>query len=99
MYVSGQVGLGEDGSLVEGGLKAQARQAMVNISGALEKSGSSLDKVLKMTCYLQDMADYKDFNEIYLEFFPNKDALPARVCVAAGIPLNGLVEVDCVAAL
>eukprot|EP00301_Raphidiophrys_heterophryoidea_P012760 c195_g1_i1.p1 GENE.c195_g1_i1~~c195_g1_i1.p1 ORF type:complete len:250 (-),score=61.93 c195_g1_i1:134-814(-) len=99
VYVSGQVGLGADGKLVEGGFRAQAKQVMDNIKAALEQAGSSFDKSLKLTCYLANMSDYAEFNAVYLEYFPNKDALPTRVCVTATIPLGALVEVDCIATL
>jgi len=99
VYASGQVALGEDGKIVAGGIREQSRQSMLNLKAILEQAGSSFDKALKTTCYLRDIKDYKEFNEVYLEFFPNKAALPARVCVSCTIPLDALVEVDCVATL
>jgi len=99
VYVSGQVGvLPGTMTLAPGGVKAQTRQALQNLAGVLKDSGSSLEKVLKTTCYLSSIDDYDAFNEAYREIFDDGDTRPARVCIGAGgLPLGALVEVEATA--
>ena len=75
---------------------AQARQAFENLKALLEDAGSSIDRVIKTTVFIKDMNDFAKVNEIYKSYF-NGD-YPARSCVeVAKLPLNGLVEVECIA--
>ena len=61
VFVSGSVGRSpETGELPEGGIKEQARQTLENIKSVLEEAGTSLDNVLKVTCYLKDLADHSE---------------------------------------
>lgn len=96
LFASGQVGINPAiGAIVDGGLEAQTEQVMANIAAVLEASGSSFDQVIKTTCFLADMADFKAFNEIYAKYFTSK---PARSCVAVkDLPLGALVEVEIIA--
>ncbi len=100
LYASGQLGLDPDGSgLVEGGVEAQARQALNNLAAVAEAGGSSLNDAVKVNVYLTDMADFQTVNAIYSEFFTG-DEPPARAAVGvAQLPLGGLVEVDAIFAL
>ena len=100
LYASGQLGLAPDGSgLVEGGVVAQARQALNNLAAVAEAGGSSLNDAVKVNVYLTDMADFQTVNAIYSEFFTG-DEPPARAAVGvAQLPLGGLVEVDAIFAL
>ena len=93
LFASGQVGINPAiGAIVDGGLEAQTEQVMANIAAVLEASGSSFDQVIKTTCFLADIADFKAFNEIYAKYFTSK---PARSCVAVkDLPLGALVEVE-----
>ena len=92
LVVSGQVGL-RDGTLVDGGLEPQLRQALANLRGLLEGAGASLSNVTKTTVFLTDMGDYAQMNEIYVAEF--KDHRPARSAVAvAALPIDALVEVE-----
>lgn len=92
LVVSGQVGI-VDGTLVEGGLEAQLRQALDNLRGLLEREGASLSSVVKTTVFLTDMSDYRAMNDVYLAAFG--DHRPARSAVAvAGLPLGAVVEVE-----
>ena len=85
LFLSGQIGADTAGRLVPGGLQAEARQALNNIRGVLERSGSSLDRVVKCTV----------FNEIYVSYFRARK--PARRAMAAsGLALNARVEVECI---
>jgi 2-iminobutanoate/2-iminopropanoate deaminase len=96
VYTSGQIAIDPaNGSLVEGGIAAQAEQVMKNLGAVLAAAGSSYDKAVKTTCFLADMADFATFNEIYGRYFVGK---PARSCVAAkALPKGALVEVEVIA--
>ena len=80
-------------------IRAQAERVLTSLRGLLEDSGSSLDLVVKTTCFLQDLADFPVFNEVYASFFTG-DAAPARSTVqVAKLPMGVLVEVEAVALL
>lgn len=97
LFLSGQVGASATG-LVPGGIRAEVRQAMQNIRTVLEAAGSSMDRVLKCTVFLADMADYQAMNEEYRAAFPG--VLPARSTVAvSGLALGAHTEIECIAAV
>jgi len=93
LVVSGQVGI-LDGKLVGGGLEAELRQAVANLSGLLEGAGASLSTVTKTTVFLRHLgADYAAMNELYMELFG--DHRPARSAIGvAELPLGALVELE-----
>ncbi|MGE4294399.1 MAG: RidA family protein [Campylobacterales bacterium] len=96
VYTSGQISLRPDGSMEEGDVKAQAEQALTNLSKVLEAAGSSMSKVVKTTLFLADMNDFAAVNEVYARHFGNHK--PARSTVAVKtLPKNALVEIECVA--
>jgi 2-iminobutanoate/2-iminopropanoate deaminase len=96
LFTSGQIPLLPDGTLVGGDIRAQARQVMENLRAVLEAGGSSLDQVIKCTCFLADMNDFAAFNDVYGEFFTSEP--PARSAVqAARLPRDVAVEVEAVA--
>ena len=99
VFTAGQVGLDPiTMDLVEGGIGAQTRQVLTNLSHVLEASDSGLNFVIKTTVFLQDMNDFAAMNTVYSEFFP--DNPPARSTVqVAGLPKGALVEIECVAFL
>ena len=99
VFTAGQIPLIPGTStLREGGIEAQTRQVMRNISGVLEASGSGMDQVVKTTVFLADIKDFAEFNAVYGEFFPVDP--PARTTVqAGGLPLGALVEIEAVALL
>ena len=99
VYTAGQIGLVPGTSeLAAGGIAEQTRQVMHNLKAILETAGSSLDQVVKVTVYLQDLSDFAAMNAIYAEFFTV--APPARSTIqAAGLPRSALVEIDCIAIL
>ena len=99
LFVSGQVCLAPDGSgLQRGTVEEEARLVLNNVKAVLEDSGSSLDRVVKITAFLSDMDDFNAFNEVYKEFFA-KDC-PARSCVQVGrLPADVQVEVEAIALL
>jgi 2-iminobutanoate/2-iminopropanoate deaminase len=94
VFCSGQVGLDPaSGELVAADVESQTRQALNNLKNVLDAAGTSLDKVVKTTVFLRDMADFPKMNAIYSEFFSS--ILPARSTVAvAGLPKGALVEIE-----
>jgi 2-iminobutanoate/2-iminopropanoate deaminase len=97
LYLSGQIGL-RPGTreVVPGGIEAETRQAMENIRAVLERHGSSLDRVVKCTVFMADMAEWPAMNAIYLTFFG--DRRPARSALgASGLALGARVEIECLA--
>ena len=93
LVVSGQVGLA-DGALVNGGMEAELRQALANLSTLLESEGASLADVVKTTVFLKHLgSDYTRMNEVYIEAFG--DHRPARSAIGvAELPIGALVEVE-----
>lgn len=97
LFLSGQLG-NHPGrlELVEGGIVAEARQTMENIDAVLNANGSSLDKIVKCTVMLADIAEWPAFNEVYLSYF--NEHYPARSAFGAtGLALGARVEVECIA--
>ena len=96
IYTSGQIPLDpESGQLVDGDIKQQANRAIKNVIAVLEAAGTSADKVIKTMCFLADMDDFADFNEIYAGYFTEK---PARSCVAVkSLPKGALCEIEVIA--
>jgi 2-iminobutanoate/2-iminopropanoate deaminase len=97
IFVSGQLGLDpQSGIMVAGGVKEQTRQALNNVKNILESTQCSLKDVVKTTVFLKEIKDFALLNEVYAEFF-NQDP-PARSAVqVAGLPKDGLVEIEAVA--
>jgi 2-iminobutanoate/2-iminopropanoate deaminase len=98
LFCSGQIPL--DPKTMEmvgaGDVKAQARQVMENLRAVLTAAGTSFDRVVRTTIFLQDLADFAHVNEVYGGYF--KDAPPARATVqVAGLPRGALVEIDAIA--
>ena len=96
IFTSGQIPLNpENGQLVTEISKATV-QVMENLSAVLEAAGSSLEKVIKTTIFLQDLNDLEKVNEIYGDYF--KDNLPARSCVqVAKLPKGATIEIEAIA--
>ncbi|MEQ8274337.1 MAG: Rid family detoxifying hydrolase [Deltaproteobacteria bacterium] len=97
LYCSGQVGLDPATmKIVEGGVEAEARCVMKNLTAVLGAAGMQMTDIVKATIYLVDMADYPKVNAIYAEHFAGKP--PARVAVAvAALPAGAQVEIDAIA--
>ena len=97
LFIAGQIG-NQPGTrtLAPGGMAAEARQAMENMKAVLERHGSSLDHIVKVTVFLADIKDWPAFNEVYAQYFKGK--LPARSALGAnGLALGAKVEVECIA--
>ncbi len=97
LYLSGVIGnLPGTLDLAPGGIEGEARQIMATIKTTLERHGSSLNRVVKCTVMIGDMADWPAFNEVYKEYFDEN--YPARSAFGAnGLALGAAVEVECVA--
>ncbi len=96
LFCSGMIGLSpETGSLVEGGIEAEVRQALDNLSTLLADIGSDLQAVVKTTVFLADMAEFAAFNEVYAEYFPTDPPARSTVQVAA-LPLGARIEVEAI---
>lgn len=97
VFASGQLAISpQTGRLIGGGIAEQTRQVLHNLGAVLEAAGSSLDKVVKTTVFLSDMADFGNMNRVYEEFFPS--APPARSTVeVARLPLQASIEIEAVA--
>lgn len=97
LYLSGQLGTDSTGKLVPGGIEAETRQALENVRSILERSGLSMDRVVKCTAMLANMADWPAMNRTYITFFPRH--LPARSAFGAnGLALGARIELECWAA-
>lgn len=99
VFVSGQIPLDpESGELVSGDIQAVTRQVLENLQAILQEAGCGLDQVVKVTVFLQDMADFQQVNEVYGEFFQQNP--PARACIqVAGLPKGASVEMEAMALL
>lgn len=97
LYLSGRIGSVPGQGLPEGGIQPETRQALESIKTVLERHGSSMDRVIKCTVMLADMAEWGAMNEVYREFFPvNK---PARSAFGtSGLAAGARVEIECMAA-
>jgi 2-iminobutanoate/2-iminopropanoate deaminase len=97
LFTAGQIPIDPaTGQLVQGDIKAQARQVLKNIAAILEVAGSSMQHVVKTTVFLKNMSDFGAMNEVYAEFFT--PPYPARSAVAvAALPKDVAVEIEAVA--
>lgn len=98
VYTSGQIPIvPASGNIEAADIEGQTEQAIQNLKAVLEAAGSSLEKVVKTTCFLQNISDFAAFNGVYAKYFVNK---PARSCVEVGaLPKGALVEIECIAEL
>lgn len=97
IFLSGQLGIVPGtGKLAPGGIAPETTQTLENIRMTLEKFGSSMDRVVKCTVFLADMAEWGEMNAVYRDFFTNP---PARSALgASGLALDARVEIECIAA-
>ena len=95
IFTSGQIPVNPKTGDVPDGIAAQAEQSCKNVGAVLDAAGTGLDKVIKTTCFLADMADFAAFNVVYAKYFVSK---PARSCIAAkNLPKGVLCEVEAIA--
>ena len=95
LFTSGQIPAVPETGAVPEGIEAQAHQSCKNVAAILTAAGSSMEKVVKTTCFLADMADFATFNAVYEQYFTQK---PARSCLAArALPKGVLCEIEAIA--
>ena len=95
VFVSGQLPIDPATGVMPEDVAAQAKQSLANVKAVLEAAGSSMEKVVKTTIFLADIADFAAFNEVYARYFTSK---PARSCVAVkALPKGALCEIEAIA--
>ena len=96
VFTSGQIAINPANGQIEAQtISEQTEQVCKNLEAVLLAAGTSLDKAVKTTCFLAEMADFAAFNEVYGRYFSSK---PARSCVAAKqLPRGVLVEGEVIA--
>ena len=98
VFASGQIPVNPANGEIPEGVEAQANQAFTNVKNLLEAAGTSIDKVIKTTVFIQNMDDFGKINEIYASYFT--EPFPARSCVeVAKLPKGVLLEVEAKAEL
>ena len=95
VFVSGQVPVGKDGKIVDGGIGAQTTKVLENVAAALALADCQMSDVVKTTVWLKRAEDFADFNAAYAPFFP-KDP-PARSTAESRLMIDILVEIEAVA--
>ena len=85
------------GAHFEGDIKAHTKHVLDEIQKNLERVGSSMEKVLKVNVYLNDLKDYAGMNEMFRGRFGPEPGVRTTIAAAGGIPGNSLVEIDCIA--
>ncbi len=98
VYLAGQIGINPaSGVLVEGGIKAQTKQALDNLGAVLKEAGMDYDNVVRATVFLSDVNNFQTMNGVYGEYFKS-DHPPSRSTVeVGGIPRGALVKIDFIA--
>lgn len=97
LYISGQIPLDPTtGLVVEGGISEQTEQVLKNIGAILKTAGYEFSHVVKSTCLLSDMENFKAMNGVYSKYYQNE--APARAAYAVkGLPLGVLIEIETIA--
>ncbi|MCL1851406.1 MAG: RidA family protein [Peptococcaceae bacterium] len=96
VYTSGQIPLDPNNGRMAADIKQATKRSLENIKAVLDEAGSGLDRIVKTTVYLKDMADFQAMNEVYATYF--QEPFPARSCVqVAKLPLDALVEIEAIA--
>lgn len=96
LFISGQIGINPETGIMAEGVEAQTRQVLSNLKAILDKAGYDVKDVVKCTCLLKDMNDFKAMNTIYAEFFNSEP--PARAAFGVSrLPLDALVEIEAIA--
>ncbi|MDD3280712.1 MAG: RidA family protein [Bacteroidales bacterium] len=96
LFISGQIPIVPETGLMPEGIEAQTEQVMKNIGAILQQAGYSYKDVIKSTCLLSDMANFKAMNEVYGKYYPTDS--PARAAFSVkGLPLGALIEIETIA--
>lgn len=95
IFTSGQLGINPETGKLADGIEAQTHMALKNLRAILESAGVGMEQIVKTTVFVKDLQDFAVVNEVYGSYFA---ACPARSCVqVAKLPMDGLVEIECVA--
>ena len=99
VFTSGQIPINPKSGKIEAAtIKDQARQNLLNLTEVLNAAGSSLSNIVKLTVFMVDLSEFTQLNEVFMEFFPEKQ--PARSAVQVSrLPLDVLVEIEAIATL
>ncbi len=95
VYVSGQVPVGDDKKIVDGGIVAETRKVLENVQKSLQMADCDLSDVIKTTVWLRDRDDFAAFNEAYAGFFPANP--PARSTAESRLMIDIAVEIEAIA--
>lgn len=97
LFISGQLPIDpRTGKMTEGNIQAKTRQVIQNVEAVAEAAGASLDRVVKITVFLKDMANFVAVNEVYAQYFER--TLPARSAVqVAALPKDADIEMEAIA--
>lgn len=97
LYISGQIPVNPStGKIVDGGITEQTKQVMENIEAILKEAGYAFSDVVKSTCLLSDMDNFKAMNEVYATYYMERQ--PARAAFAVkSLPLGALIEIETIA--
>ncbi len=95
VYISGQVPVGPNGQIVEGGIEAQTKQVLENVKAALALAGATMEDVVKTTIWLEDARDFGRMNAVYGTYFPKEP--PARTTVESRLMIDIKIEVEAIA--
>lgn len=96
IFTSGQLPINPETKELVTEIKAATRQSLENVKGILEEVGSSMDKVVKATVFVKDLAQFGEVNEVYSEYFGENS--PARSCVqVAKLPMDAVIEIEVIA--
>ncbi|ADU96279.1 Rid family detoxifying hydrolase [Thermovibrio ammonificans] len=98
IFVSGQLGIDPKTGKLKEEFREEALQALNNLKAVVEAAGGSRCSIVKVTVYTTDISRFKEFNEVYREFFSGCPVLPTRAVVEVkGLPAGASVEVECIA--
>jgi 2-iminobutanoate/2-iminopropanoate deaminase len=97
LYISGQIPLDpQTGKIIEGDISAQTDRVLRNIASILEEAGYKFSDVVKSTCMLSDISNFKAMNEVYARYYTENH--PARSAFAVrDLPLGALIEIETIA--
>lgn len=100
LFTSGQIPLTPEGEMVQGDIRAQARQCLENLRAVLEAGGAGMKDLVKVTVFVTDIAHFQAINEVYASYFEEWETPPARSFVqVAALPKGAQIEVEGVAHL
>ena len=97
VFISGQIPIDPStGKIVEGNIKEQTHQVLKNIGAILNAAGCDYSNVVKSTCLLANMDDFKEMNEVYSQYY--KENPPARAAYGVvKLPLGAIIEIETIA--